>query len=90
MKKGLLFILLTLPAIMEAQTNISGKVKNAKGKALAGINIVLKDTYDGTTTDSLGNFSFTTTETGLKILEITATNFKPLDVTILEDIVLIM
>ncbi len=79
MKKGLLFILLTLPAIMEAQTNISGKVKNAKGKALAGINIVLKDTYDGTTTDSLGNFSFTTTETGLKILEITATNFKPFE-----------
>ncbi len=79
MKKGLLFILLTLPAIMEAQTNISGKVKNAKGKALAGINIVLKDTYDGTTTDSLGNFNFTTTETGLKILEITATNFKPFE-----------
>ncbi len=77
MKNVLLLILIMITAKAQAQTTIMGKVQNAKGKALGGLNIVLKDTYEGTTTDSLGNFNFTTTETGLKILEIAANNYKP-------------
>jgi hypothetical protein len=39
-----------------------------KNKALKDINVTLKDTYDGATTDANGNYSFTTTETGDKTL----------------------
>ncbi len=42
-----------------------------KNRPLAGASISIKDSYDGTTTDSLGNFSFTTTEKGARQLEAT-------------------
>jgi len=37
--------------------NISGKVTNDKGEALAGVSILVKGTSRGTTTNSQGNFS---------------------------------
>ena len=50
------------PAQAQAQTKISGTLKSAKnGVPVANANIVLKHTYDGTSTDSLGRFSFSTT-----------------------------
>ena len=61
---GLLFIVLSsLVFFADAQVTISGKVKDRK-KPVAGVNIVLKDTYDGATSDSLGRFSFKTSEKG--------------------------
>ena len=51
-----------------AQTTISGNVSDSKKEKLPGANVILKDTYDGTTTDSVGNFNFTTFETGTQIL----------------------
>jgi len=71
---GLVLILVALSA--GAQVKISGKVLSNKNKPLAGISIVLKDTYDGATTDSLGNFSFTTTEKGDQLIEATASGFR--------------
>lgn len=71
-----LLLLTALPAAY-AQVTISGKVVDNKGKALAGISITLKDTYDGATTDSTGKYSFTTTEKGAFTLEATAAGFKP-------------
>jgi vitamin B12 transporter len=56
---------------LSAQTTISGKVKDTKGHPIAGASITLKDTYDGATTDSLGIFKFTTTESGEHLLEVT-------------------
>jgi vitamin B12 transporter len=53
----------------QAQVKVAGKVTDNKNKGLAGVSISIKDSYDGATTDSVGNFSFTTTETGSKILE---------------------
>lgn len=50
-----------------SQTTISGKV-TYRNKALKDINVTLKDSYDGATTDADGNYSFSTTETGEKIL----------------------
>ncbi|CAD7805742.1 hypothetical protein CHRY9390_01412 [Chryseobacterium aquaeductus] len=46
-----------------AQVKISGKV-TFKNKGVSEINVTLKDTYDGATTDSEGNFSFETSEKG--------------------------
>lgn len=46
-----------------AQVKITGKV-TFRNKGISEINITLKDTYDGATTDTNGNFSFETSEKG--------------------------
>lgn len=40
-----------------------------KNKPLSGVSIIIRNSYDGTTSDSLGNFSFTSTERGVQIIE---------------------
>ena len=70
----LLITLLVFSA--KAQVTISGKVLDNKNKPLAGVSIVLKNTYDGATTDSLGNFSFTTTEKGDQVIEATSSGYR--------------
>ena len=69
--------LLTLTVATKAQIKITGKVLDNKNKPLAGISIVLKDTYDGATTDSAGNFSFSTNEKGEQVLEVTSLGYRP-------------
>ena len=71
----LLILLLSLSAM--AQVKVDGKITDTKGKPVGGVSITLKGTYDGATTDSLGNFSFTTTEKGKKILEASIIGYKP-------------
>ena len=63
-----LFLSLCSITLTFAQTTISGNVSDTKKEKLPGANIIIKDTYDGTTTDSIGNFTFTTYETGTQIL----------------------
>jgi vitamin B12 transporter len=60
----------------KAQTLISGKILDNKSKPLSGISVSVKNTYDGTTTDSLGNYSFKTDEKGEQILEASATGYR--------------
>src|SRR3954462_12648516 len=69
-------ILICYAAVSFSQTVISGAVKSTKNKPISGISITLKDTYDGATTDSSGNFSFKTTEKGQKVLIVTGIGFK--------------
>lgn len=64
---------------LHAQTIISGKVKNNKGRPVPGASITLKDTYDGTTSDSAGMFTFKTTENGEHILSITNVGYNQVD-----------
>ncbi|PQA96583.1 Outer membrane cobalamin receptor protein [Chryseobacterium piscicola] len=66
----LLFSFTFLFISASSQITISGKV-NYKNKGIPQVNITLKDTYDGTTSDSEGNFSFETTEKGNHILQFT-------------------
>ncbi len=47
-----------------AQYTISGVVMTDKGKPVRGANVYLENTIDGATSDSMGKFSFTTTESG--------------------------
>jgi len=61
---------------VNAQTKISGNVKDAKGQIVPGANIFLKDTYDGTSSDNNGNFSFTTAEKGEQILSVSFIGFE--------------
>ena len=74
-----LLLLLLINFSAQAQTNISGKILDNKNKPLPGISISLKNTYDGTTTDSLGNYSFTTTEKGEQTLEASTTGYRPFE-----------
>ncbi len=62
-----------------AQIQISGTIYDNKSKPIPGISVSLKDTYDGATTDSLGQFSFNTTEKGNQLLEVTSTEYKPFE-----------
>jgi hypothetical protein len=69
----LLFFNFTL---VQAQTKISGTLKSTKGTPVANANILLKNTYDGTSTDSTGRFTFSTAETGVQTLLFSALNFE--------------
>lgn len=69
--KKLLFLISFLSfSLSFAQVKISGKV-NYRNKGIGEVNVTLKDTYDGATTDSNGNFSFETSEKGNKVLTFT-------------------
>ena len=59
-----------------SQTIITGKVRDQKGKPVAGASISLKDTYDGGTSDSLGLYRFRTTEKGAQTILATSIGFK--------------
>src|SRR5687768_6278274 len=71
----LLILLLSFLA-GSAQTVISGKVKDGKGRPVQGASITIKDTYDGATTDSLGAYHFKTTEKGEQTLLTTSIGYK--------------
>lgn len=52
----LTFALLATHQILVAQSAISGKIIDKNGGSLPGVNIFFKGTYDGTSSDSIGNF----------------------------------
>ena len=58
----LLFLSLLTFSISNAQVKVSGTVKDNKGRIIAGASVVLKDSYDGGITDSVGNYTFKTFE----------------------------
>ena len=76
-----LFLILVLHGAVFSQVTIKGKVL-CKKEPVPGASITLKDTYDGTTSDSSGNFMFTTTERGNKILTVTAVGYKAFEQSI--------
>ena len=43
---------------------IKGTARDENGKVLAGVNVYIKDAYDGAITDSIGRFAFSTSTTG--------------------------
>ena len=76
MKKFFTAAALLLFFTIHAQVKIMGKAVDNKNKALPGVSIVLKNTYDGATTDSSGNFTFTTTEKGDQVFEASSSGYK--------------
>jgi len=61
-------LLLLLSLNLSAQTIINGKVTDNKGVPIQNANVYLDGTYDGSTSNEKGEFSFKTTETGSQIL----------------------
>ncbi|MEM7103341.1 MAG: TonB-dependent receptor [Bacteroidota bacterium] len=77
MKKILLtlvFVSITLSLI--AQTTLSGVVTDTKGLSIPGANVFIEGSYDGTSTDLDGKFSFTTSMKDSAYLLVTFTGFK--------------
>lgn len=82
MKTKLLFLIIFLSfSLSFAQIKISGKV-TYKNKGVGQVNVTLKDTYDGATTDADGNFSFETAEKGNYTLAFTHPKYAPVEKTI--------
>lgn len=63
---GLLMVLGT--HVLFAQSTIQGRVTGTKGESIPGVNIYIKGTYDGTSSDKEGGFQFNTEETGEQTL----------------------
>ncbi len=76
MKTVFTFFTLWLAISSFAQTKVVGLVKDANGEAVAGANVLVKDSYDGTSTEADGKFSFVTTEQGQKFLVATFVGYK--------------
>ena len=73
------FILFFFSFILNfAQVKISGKV-TFKNKGIAEVNVTLKDTYDGATTDANGNYSFETSEKGAQKLTFTHVKYNEIE-----------
>jgi hypothetical protein len=79
MQRLLIFPFLFIFSSAICQTKISGKITDSKKNPLQAISIAIINSYDGATSDSSGNFSFTTTERGEQILKATSTGYKPFE-----------
>lgn len=80
MKKIIYLMFCTLSILYStAQTEISGDVKDGSGNPIPGVNVLIKGSTSGTTTDFDGNFSFTTNETGSRIVQFSSVGYKTLE-----------
>lgn len=79
MKRTLpVFIIFLIIAQLNAisQTIIKGVVKNKAGEAMIGVNIYIKDSYDGASTDANGQFEFEAYDNGQAILVASMISYK--------------
>ena len=92
MKNLLLILSFIITSQLSAQTIISGKVTNSKGEIIVGANVYLDGTYDGSTTNDKGLFSFKTTETGTQTLTVSYVSYETFtmvgDISYMKDIVI--
>lgn len=65
------------------QITIQGKITDNKNKPLSGVSITIQDSYDGATSDSLGNYSFKTTEKGTQNLLASSSGYRSTEQKIL-------
>src|SRR6059058_1251061 len=80
MKQFFLFTaVLFITFLTKAQVKISGTVKDNHNRKVISASITLKDTYDGGTSDSSGNYSFSTTEKGNYTLVASAVGYKTVE-----------
>lgn len=71
-----LILFLWIQSLGFAQTILSGKVLDEKNQPLPGVNVFLKGTFDGASTDQNGSYQFETTESGTQILVFSMMGFK--------------
>ncbi len=76
MRKILFVLLQFLVFQLAAQVKIAGTVLDKNNEPITGANIFIQNSYDGTTSDSLGNFTFTTDLNGEQTLIISFVGYK--------------
>ena len=69
---GILFF----TSIIFSQTVISGQVIDEKKRPIAAANVFIEGTYDGASTDDLGNFSFSTNVVGTQTIVASSLTFE--------------
>jgi hypothetical protein len=78
--KTLVFLLLNIyMAGAFSQTTIKGIIRDNKSNPLPGVSISLKDSYDGSTSDSTGKYSFKTFEKGTQVLVFSSIGYVPVE-----------
>ena len=82
MRIPFLFLLFFSINIVFAQTIISGRIIDKKQQPIAGANVFIEGTYDGSSSDEQGNFEFSTSESGIKTLVISFISFQTKSITI--------
>ena len=70
----LLFVAISIFA--QSQITISGKVIGENGRGIPGVNIYIENTYDGASSNGTGDFSFSTSETGVQNLNASFIGYK--------------
>ncbi|WP_264550342.1 TonB-dependent receptor [Flavobacterium sp. N2820] len=76
MKTILTFLIVFTSLISFGQTDIKGQIIDEQGMPFSGANVFVIGTYDGTTSDEKGNFSFTTTASGNQKLQISFLSYE--------------
>lgn len=85
MKKILiLFVLITIASITcNAQTTITGKIITKKGEPVMFANIAIKGSFDGTSSNLDGEFSFITSKNGEQIIMVSCIGYQAIKKAIL-------
>ena len=82
-RKLLLFLLYSiLIAKTHAQLSVQGVVKSSQGATLPGVNVMLKGSFDGATTNENGEFTFTTLRTGEHTLFLSFMGFRTKEISL--------
>jgi outer membrane cobalamin receptor len=69
-------LFLIIATALSAQATISGKITDAKGTPVPAANVYIDGTYDGSTSNEDGDFTFVTTATGQQVLVISMLSFQ--------------
>ena len=80
MKSVVTILAIIFATVASSQTQIAGKVTDQKGAPIPGANIFIEGTFDGTTTDVNGDFSFSTTAIGNQKLVVSMMAFETLKI----------
>src|SRR6185369_15639479 len=81
-KTTLVLFFTLLSVCLTAQTKIKGIIKDAKGEPLPGVNVMVKNSYDGTSSIADGTFSMVTEEKGKQILLASFVGYKASEQTV--------
>ena len=73
---GLFLAMQLLAAMVFGQISLSGIVRNVKGEALSGANVMLVNTFDGATAGIGGEFKFPNLKKGLYTVQVTYIGYK--------------
>jgi vitamin B12 transporter len=68
---------------LAAQTKVTGKIMDVNKHPIAGVNVFIKDSYDGASTGADGGFSFMASDTGKAILTVSMITYEKIEKEIL-------